>query len=227
VVNGSRQDYVNHYLEGREVTLELSSEFQLESEHLDTFWNINKRSFLHYMAQCMYGIRGTVSDKETGDPIAAAIHIPGHDSAYSMVSSRTTYGDFYRLIKEGIYDVVVSAPGYLNDTIHDVPVTDYQATHLKVQLNQDPTLGIPLQDLNRFRIYPNPVIQELTIDPASQNAGRLYISIVSVTGQHIISTTRNNRGETIQLSLAELPAGFYMLTIRSNTGIRTYPIVKQ
>ena len=58
VIHGGRQDYVNYYLEGREVTLELSTGLRLGSNHLEEHWNINRRSLLNYMAQCTYGIRG-------------------------------------------------------------------------------------------------------------------------------------------------------------------------
>ena len=80
-IKGGRQDYVTWYLEGREVTLELANEYQIESELLDEYWMKNERSFLNYMAQCLYGIRGMVSDAESGDPLEARIEIPGHDQA--------------------------------------------------------------------------------------------------------------------------------------------------
>ena len=56
---GTRQDYVNYYLGGREVTLELSDEFLLPSVELEHHWNINQRSLTNSLNSvgilCRYG----------------------------------------------------------------------------------------------------------------------------------------------------------------------------
>ena len=121
---GTRQDYVNYYLGGREVTLELSTEYLLASGQLEHFWNINVRSLFNYMAQCMYGIRGIVTDLDSGDPLLARIEVIDHDSTYSAVYSSASHGDFYRLIKEGVYDLAITANAYFGDTIYGVNVSD-------------------------------------------------------------------------------------------------------
>ncbi len=167
VVNGGRQDYVNFYLEGREVTLELSEEFRLGSDSLEEHWNINRRSLLNYMAQCQYGIRGRISDLENGNPVEAQIYIPGHDSTYSVVHSSAEHGDFYRLIKEGVYDVVISAPGYLNDTTFGVTVTDYEATYLDIRLALDPGTGLSTDPEVRLSVPDSGSIPILQTDSFS------------------------------------------------------------
>ncbi len=89
-ISGGRQDYVTYYLEGRELTLELSNDYRLESELLDEYWMKNERSLLNYMAQCKYGIRGRVSDLQSGLPLAALVEIPDHDQYQSAVHSSST-----------------------------------------------------------------------------------------------------------------------------------------
>jgi len=131
---GTRQDYISYYLGGRELTLELSETKLVSSADLEYFWSVNHRSLLNYMAQCLYGIRGTVTDMDTGEPVKAQVYVMNHDSAYSVVSSNADFGDYYRLIKEGVYDLVVSAPGYYSDTLYNVAVTDFQATNLDIEL---------------------------------------------------------------------------------------------
>ncbi len=104
-ISGGRQDYVTHYLEGREITLELSSIYQLGSGLLDEYWQKNHRSLLNYMAQCMYGIRGKVTDSGTGFPVSAQVEFSAGDPYHSVVHSSARHGDFYKPLEEGSYDL--------------------------------------------------------------------------------------------------------------------------
>lgn len=135
VAQGTRQDYVNNFLGGREVTLELSLDFLLDSDSLDSYWNKNYRSFLYYMTQATYGVHGKITSKESGAPVEAEVYIPGYDQHYSSVFSTGDHGDFYRYLKGGTYDLVVTAEGYINDTIPGLQVTDWQTTHLDIVLD--------------------------------------------------------------------------------------------
>lgn len=211
VIQGGRQDYVNYYLGGREVTLELSEEYLLESEFLEEYWNINQRSLLNYMAQCMYGIRGWIRDSETGDPVVATVQIPGHDSACSVVRSSPDHGDFYRLIKEGTYDLVITAPGYLNDTIRDVSVTDYAATYLDIRLEQDPKAGITQQRMPEFRLYPNPATGQLYLEPGGMAHGPLEIRIYSVEGQLLQYHQLYYAGQPLVIQIDGLSSGLHII----------------
>ncbi len=207
---GTRQDYVNYYLGGREVTLELSMEYLLPSDQLEHFWNINQRSLFNYMAQCMYGIRGTVTDLESGDPLQARIEVINHDSAYSVVQSSKSHGDFYRLIKEGIYDLVITAKGYFDDTITGVTVTDYQATTLQVQLESWP-VSVPETETPEFRIYPNPSSGILFVEASNLPPGELIVSIHSLDGKILLTKSLAWQGEAIELDIAQLENGFYFV----------------
>ena len=226
IVHGSRQDYVNYYLEGREVTLELSAEFRLASIYLEEHWNINRRSLLNYMAQCMYGIRGQVTDLENGDPVEAQIQIPGHDSPISVVHSGTDHGDFYRLIKEGVYDLVVSAQGYLNDTIMSVSVTDYSVTYLNIQLTRDPKTGLSHPaEAPEFRLYPNPADQILYIVPDHVQHGEVNLKIISPDGRIVFNTILPITGDPSELHLGHLNSGVYFFQFNSKHFTGTYRIL--
>jgi hypothetical protein len=207
---GTRQDYVNYYLGGREVTLELSTEYLLASDQLEHFWNINVRSLFNYMAQCMYGIRGTVSDKDSGDPLHARIEIIDHDSTYSAVYSSAGHGDFYRLIKEGVYDLAITANGYFGDTIFGVNVTDYQATLLNVNLESWP-LTVPNSETPELRLYPNPASGILHVTPANLPPGELKLTILSMDGKvHLTKTLLWQEG-SVELDIEALESGFYLV----------------
>ena len=231
LVHTGRQDYVNYYLEGRELTLELSNVKLLNSRYLEEFWNKNSRSLLNYMSQCLYGIRGLVTDLDNGDPVHARIHIPGHDSTYSEVHSSADFGDFYRLLKEGIYDLVVSAPGYLSDTLFDVVVTDYQATSVNFALVKDPKTGMgqyPGEPV--LRLYPNPANAYLYIG-GSWGEGlimdQVEFRIYSSHGVLYLQQKLNPAQLPIPISIASLPKGYYILSISSGGFARSMGFVKQ
>ena len=207
---GTRQDYVSYYLGGREVTLELSNEYLLPASELEYHWNLNQRSLQNYMSQCLYGIRGIVTDLETGDPLRAQIFVENHDSAYSVVHSSAVHGDYYRLIKEGVYDLVVSAPGYHNNTILDVEVTDYQATQLNIQLQPYET-SVSQQKTASFRIYPNPAINSFVVEPLHFPLGELELSIYSIDGSIIFQSKLPYQGSGMEISTKQMEPGIYLV----------------
>jgi len=225
---GGRQDYVNFFLEGREITLELSEAMLLESDLLEEFWEKNHRSLLNYMSQCMYGIRGTVSDTETDAPLEARIYIPGHDTTYSVVHSSGKHGDFYRPIREGAYDLVISSPGYLNDTIPGVEVTDFETTALQVKLQPDPKAGLdPTSGGPGLRIYPNPANERVFLEPADVEPGSLEVTIITLEGITKLHQLLTFSGEPVSLNLEGLSPGYYLLrVVGSNQGI-TLPLIIQ
>jgi hypothetical protein len=211
-IQGGRQDYLNYFLEGREVTLELSNDFRLDSELLNEYWEKNERSFLSYMNQCLYGIRGVISDGLTGDPVEALVAIPDFDFYHSAVHSSAVHGDFYRLIEEGSYDLVVSAPGYFSDTIPLVQVQNFQASWLDIQL--DPKLNsIEDKPAFFFRLYPNPAGERVFVVPANMEAGGLDIWIFSMEGVLLFKEQQYYTGSPLQFNLAKLPAGPYLVRL--------------
>jgi hypothetical protein len=224
---GTRQDYVNHYLGGREVTLELSDEYLLPSAELEDHWNINRRSLINYMSQCLYGIRGTVTDLESGDPLQAQILVENYDSSYSVVHSAPDHGDFYRLIKEGSYELVVSAPGYFNDTVTGVAVTDYEATILDIQLQAYP-VSAPFHRAPAFRIYPNPAVHSFMVEARGLPRGDLELSLYSLDGSLVFRQIRPHMGAAIELSTSQIGPGVYLLrcTIGNYTQVERLVVLK-
>ena len=215
-INGGRQDYVTWYLGGRELTLELSNEFLLESELLDEYWMKNERSLLNYMAQCLYGIRGRVSDSESGAALEARIEIPGYDQDYSLVYSSAGHGDFYRFLEEGSYELVVSAPGYISDTIPMVQVEDYKATPLDIKL--EPAINtVDTEDAFSTRLYPNPAGDRLYINPGSMAPGPLDLKIISMDGVLLLREELYFSGTPLEIGLEQVPAGPYLVRLSSGT----------
>ncbi len=134
MITGGRQDYMNYYQGCREFTLELSDVKLLPESQLDDHWTYNKRSLINYMKQTYYGVRGMITDSETGDPLRAKVNVLNHDEDQSYVFSREAIGNYHRLMKAGTYDFYFSKEGYLPQTFYDVVVVDYESIILDVEL---------------------------------------------------------------------------------------------
>lgn len=214
-ITGGRQDYVNYFLQGREVTLELSNTKKLESEVLETYWNYNQWSMINYMSQARYGIHGTVTDNTTGDGIEARIFVLDHDNDSSWISSDESSGKFYRYLKEGIYNLEISANGYFTDTIFNVSVIDYQKTTLEAGLAPSGTLQPDPFLSGNLRIYPNPVRDMLTLSygvPLEYpTSGRIYNS----QGAEVLQFTIPAGIQNMTLNIGHLPGGLHILQMQT------------
>jgi PKD repeat protein len=133
-ISGGRQDYMNYFHQCREFTLEISDTKLLPASLLPDWWDYNYRSMLNYMKQALFGLSGTVTDAETGDPVKAEVFIENHDSDSSWVYTYDLNGAYYRPLYEGMYDVTFSAPGYYSQTFENVDVQNEALTLLDVEL---------------------------------------------------------------------------------------------
>jgi hypothetical protein len=137
-VTGGRQDFFTYFHHGREVTIEISNTKTPNASLLPAFWYYNKESFLDFMENTNYGIRGMVTDT-LGNPVKAKIEIASHDFDNSEVYSDSLTGAYYRMIAAGTYTITFSAENYFSQTITDVHVINFQSTELNIQLVPTPT----------------------------------------------------------------------------------------
>ncbi len=135
VVEGSRQDYMMYFKNCREFTIELSNIKLLDVAELPAHWDYSYRSFLNYIEESLYGIRGIVTDACTGQPIEAKVEITGHDFDNSFVYSGLPLGDYHRPIYAGTYDMTFSASGYQSVTISSISVSNQNTVIQNVQLS--------------------------------------------------------------------------------------------
>jgi len=140
-VAGGRQDYMNYFANGRELTIELSDTKLLPPAQLPAHWNYNYKSLLHYMEECLYGVRGIVTNP-SGQPINAMVTVLNHDMDSTMVFTDPAIGDYHRMLAAGTYTLQFSAYGYISQTIPNVTVVHEQATTLNVTLQQAQTVAI-------------------------------------------------------------------------------------
>ncbi|NNK83357.1 MAG: hypothetical protein HKO92_09550, partial [Flavobacteriaceae bacterium] len=130
-VYGGRQDYMNFYHQCREVTIELSDDKTILESELVDYWLYNKDALLDYLTQGTYGFRGVVKDASTGNPIEnATITIVGHDNYGSHTITDVNFGDFYRPIKAGTYNILIEAPCYSPETLNGESISDYTINDL-------------------------------------------------------------------------------------------------
>ena len=134
-INGGRQDYMNYFHYCRESTIEQSAVKMLPAAQLPVHWEYNYRSMLNYMEQCLFGIRGVVTDSVTGEPVVAKVEIEGFDIDNSWIYSAPENGNYHRLLFEGNYSLTFSSPGYYSKTISNIPVFNRETTVVDVQLN--------------------------------------------------------------------------------------------
>jgi len=137
-ITGGRQDYMNYFQNCREFCLEISNNKTPPAAQLPTFWNYNYHSFLNYIEQSLYGLRGTVTNSVTGTPVRAKVEIIGFDINNSFVYSNASAGNYHRYLIAGTYNITFSAPCYETITIPNVSVGNRQTTWLNVQMTALP-----------------------------------------------------------------------------------------
>jgi hypothetical protein len=165
-VFGGRQDFMNHYHQGKEVTIELSNSKKPHINELDDFWNYNKEALIDYLVQGTYGFKGLIKDAYTGLPIkGATVKILKHDDAGSWTVSDID-GDYYRPIYEGSYDIIFEAPFYEPITLYNKTIANYKTKTLE-DVNLIPTTlfiinSINLKEAVSISINPNWIINPPT-----------------------------------------------------------------
>ena len=220
VVYGSRQDYMNYYAHLREFTLELSNTKLLPTALLPDHWEYNYRSFLNYLRQALYGIRGTITDVNTGEPIRALVELSGYDKDNSWVYSSAENGTFNRPLPAGNYTLKVSAMGYPAYTKTNVQVQYYQTTWLDVKLGTP--VGIEENQPGfTWQISPNPASDHLQIMGIQEE---VIIKIINLNGQILISKKAQGN---YRLGLEDLPAGAYILQIVGNQQVYNHKWIKK
>ncbi|MCK4659552.1 MAG: carboxypeptidase regulatory-like domain-containing protein [Phycisphaerae bacterium] len=131
-IDGGMQDWHYRYMGDNEVTIEFSNNKRPPSSEIPQFWEENRESMLSYMDTCLIGIRGIVTDANSGAPLLATVTVAGRDHE---IYSDPDVGDYHRMLLPGTYDLTFEVDGYEPVTIQDVVVTTGEATRLDVQLS--------------------------------------------------------------------------------------------
>jgi hypothetical protein len=133
-VTGGRQDYETYFKGGREETIELSSTKLLPANQLPAHWDYNRISLLNYLENALYGIRGVVTDSVSGAPLPATITVLSHDIDSARVFTDPDIGDYHRMLAAGTYNLSITSPGYITQTVNNISVTNRHATEVDIRL---------------------------------------------------------------------------------------------
>lgn len=221
VVYGSRQDYMNYYANTREFTLELSDIKLLPTDLLENHWEYNHRSMLNYMKQSLYGIRGTVTDINTGEPVRATIQIAGHDVDNSHVWSFAEHGGYSRPLLAGTYTLEFQAEGYPDKTIHNVSVNNYETTWLDVEMGI--FLSTPSGPLENPEIlYPNPALDQISV-MNMPDAEKMMV--FDMHGRLILK--QDITGNPTGINIAQLKPGIYLVKVYSRNTVIQQKLLKK
>lgn len=214
VITGSLQDYHNWYLGTRHVTIEVCNDKVASSFYLPTYWQIIQQSLLNYIMEAGNGIHGTVTDSLTGEPLSALVYIADHDFDHSYVETTLPHGDYHRPIKGGQYAVTYAAEGYLPKTIV-TNVVDGEKIVQNVQLSRP--VGIDDYE-KRVTVYPNPAKDFVTVK-VDGDLEIVEMTLYNINGRPVGANNYSPLQTGInKLDLHDLPAGTYILHIRTADG---------
>ncbi len=130
-INGGMQDWFYVWNGGWDITLEVGNAKWPPGSTLPDYWDDNLESMLSYFERSLEGLRGIVTDAETGLPVSAKIYID--DNPYPSYTD-PDIGDYHRMILPGSYTVEVTADGYDPVIFPGVVVSAGPATVFNIEL---------------------------------------------------------------------------------------------
>lgn len=217
-ITGGRQDYVNYYLNSREVTIELSDEGMPDSVSLAKYWEYNRESLLQFIQNSLFGIVGRVSNVQN-QPLAARVEILNYDKDNSWVFSDSTSGVFYRFPEEGEYSIRVTVPGYNAVTLDNIVVSNSTRTELDIKM----------QKSDLIEVFPSPFNNYVNISGHKiGNNHTVEVSLFNAVGKVIYKKSlKNNVSNFLHLYLPDVPSGVYFIRIEVSGESQTFKILKQ
>ncbi|XP_050948190.1 carboxypeptidase D, b isoform X1 [Labeo rohita] len=214
--DGGMQDY--NYLKGNcfEVTFELSCCKYPPASQLFTEWSNNKEALLAYIHQAHIGVRGFVMTRSGFGLPDATISVSGSDHNITT----WMFGDYYRLLLPGRYDITASTPGYLSNTVKNVPVIEGKATLLNFTL-EEPVEEMLMLGSEQPMVTsdgpspPGPPIPRSpihTLDFGYHNYDEMEMFLQLLSAVHPI-TYLNSAGRSVQ------GRNLYVMEISTNPGV--------
>lgn len=213
-VSGGRQDYVTWALGGREVTIEIDNQKMTPGTQLETLWQRNHRSLMNFLAEALNGVRGSVTDDETGVPLQAEIYISGHDQDSSATWSDERTGYYSRLLPPGRWELTCNSKGYRQQraTVVLTGASPLLLHHFRLVREEEAWPDPPVKGMT---IWPNPSDGHLQIMLPSEMSGEVTVSLITLDGA-VVRQYRDNLSPLIPLTcnFSGLARGVYLITVR-------------
>ena len=133
-ISGGMQDWNYVWESGCDITLEQNEVKWPNSNQLANLWEEHREPLLVYLEKVFDGVRGTIVDASSGEPLNANISITGIDHD---ITNDPENGDYYRLLIPGTYVISVEAFGYIpqSNTI-TVPLNGYITQNFFLDLDE-------------------------------------------------------------------------------------------
>ncbi len=222
-ITGGRQDYMNYFSRGREVTIELSSIYILPASLSSSYWNYLSHSLLDFIENTYYGIQGAVTDSH-GNPVKALITIAGHDADNSSIYSDSVTGSYFRMIAPGTYSISFSADSFLTKTVNNISVKNDSASILNVQLDRNLSAvnSSPISAPAQYSLsqnYPNPFNPSTVISYSLPSVSIVKLIVFNTLGQTVKvleNDFRNAGNYSINFNTSGLTSGIYFYKLETN-----------
>jgi hypothetical protein len=205
-VYGGRQDYVTAFVQGRELTLEISNEKTPSVSQIPFLYQRNSRSLMNFARQALYGIHGKVKDEENEEALLASLILDGYDNNLSAIHSDSLDGKFYRYLYAGNYTLIAQKPGYIPKTIN-LSVTNYSQLNIEILLKKEEKT-IPE---NELRIMPNPFRKQFELQFSSDDNALVKTEIYTLDGKLTYSAEQNAIMGLNSIGFDSINPGIYIL----------------
>ncbi|MBN2528059.1 MAG: hypothetical protein JXR76_16835 [Deltaproteobacteria bacterium] len=123
----------------------------------DLVWDVHEPALRSFFAWALRGVKGVVTDAETGVPLHAMITV---EPEGAPVFTDVPLGDYHRVLLEGAYEVTAWAPGYQPMTLENVWVAG-AATRVDfaLQHNSAMTAGFQISEMTQMQDISNAYVE--------------------------------------------------------------------
>lgn len=180
------------------------------------------------------GDSGIFRSSGNGDPLEDVLVLLIDAQGNQVGSDRTDENGFYEFNKLyfGNYYIQVSIDGIehepfmvkLTPVVQQETALDFEVGENAIEL----TGTAEVQFVNSLSLFPNPVLEQLTVQFEASQVSDLNISIVDLNGRILYqnNTTTSLGIQNINIPVTQLSEGVYLLSIQSKEGITSRRFVK-
>jgi len=108
---------------------------------------------------------------------------------------------------------------YLPSTMYVITSVGLQYCH--ILLNEDLIQTVNELDQARFRLYPNPASNIITIETSSKGS----LSVINLSGQELLQ--QKITGPTTRIDIGNLPNGVYFVRVTGESSVQQRKFIKQ